>query len=453
MLGGNQIKILKMKHSPTIYNTISMDQSEFALKNESHHSVKNENDIYYDVPLLNSVKEEVVWCFDNGDSDKFLLINNSINNTVQIPKKCTGEDCQVKTEVCVLNNIETDSRSIKAESEDLDNSFQAYDTVLGKETDNFKLKMEYDDKTVIIEKETLGDTVFESEIVIEKNEILSISNEEKCIAGYYSDLVDLPRTIYKDLVNSDYKSDKNKSKSEKYIYTCDLCHQSFISKKLLIFHMKCHFPNNDYCSNNNSKSLHSKNFKYKQLKKCKKKRIFVCKICCKQFNDQSNYRRHTINHVNTNKFKCRFCEKQFTVEYNLKVHIRLHTGESPYKCDICHLTFYRNDIMLTHRRIHEENNITYDCKDCLKPFLYKNSLLRHAKIHHMENIYSCYHCQKTFTRKDSLIVHLRSKHTGEKPYKCQICKKDFFESSVLVRHMMIHNKRKNVKFNHKKKNV
>jgi len=209
--------------------------------------------------------------------------------------------------------------------------------------------------------------------------------------------------------------------------------------------MKYHFPNDDYCLNNNLKKRNSKHTKCKQLKKyIKIKNIFVCTICSKEFNDQSNCRRHTLTHVNTStntkKFKCHFCKKQFTTKYNLRVHSRLHTGDLPYICDFCHLKFDRNDKMLTHRRIHEENFRTYDCKDCHRQYLYKNSLLRHVKIHYMENIYCCNHCQQPFTRKDSLIVHLRSKHTGKKPFKCRICKKRFFENSVLVRHMMTHNK-------------
>ncbi|CAH1736772.1 zinc finger protein 1 homolog isoform X1 [Aphis gossypii] len=421
-----------------------MDQSEFAIKNESHHSIKNEDGIYLDIPPLSSVKEEVHQCLDNGDGDLPFLIYDNINNTVQRMEQCVGENCLVKSEVIVLNNLETDGCSFKTEPEDLDNIFQPFGTVVKKETDNFKLEIQYNDKTVKIEKETLEDTVFKSEIVIEKNDILSILKKEQCNTGYHSNLADLPRTIYKELVNCNNKSNKKKSKNKKNIYICDLCHQSFNSKKLLTFHIKYHFSNNDYCPNNYLKNCSSKNTKCKQLKKyIKIKNIFVCTICNKQFNDQSNCRRHTLSHVNTKKFKCNFCKKQFTTKYNLRVHSRLHTGDSPYKCDVCHLKFDRNDKMLTHRRIHDDNFRTYyNCKDCHRQYLHKNSLLRHVKIHRMENIYSCNHCQQPFMRKDSLIVHLRSKHTGEKPYKCQICKKRFFENSVLVRHMTTHNKSK-----------
>jgi len=63
------------QHFPSIYNTTSMDQSEFAIKNESHHSIKNENDIYLDIPPLSSVKKKVHQCLDNGDGDQPFFID------------------------------------------------------------------------------------------------------------------------------------------------------------------------------------------------------------------------------------------------------------------------------------------------------------------------------------------------------------------------------------------
>lgn len=52
-----------------------MDQFEFAIKNECHHSVKNENGIDLDIPPLSSVKEEVHQCLGNGDGDQPFLID------------------------------------------------------------------------------------------------------------------------------------------------------------------------------------------------------------------------------------------------------------------------------------------------------------------------------------------------------------------------------------------
>lgn len=268
-------------------------------------------------------------------------------------------------------------------------------------------------------------------------------NEEKCNTGHDSNFTDLQRTIYKNLVNYNNKTDKTKVKREKRIYICDVCHQSFINKQLLISHMRDHFPNNDYCTNNNSKRVCSKNIKCKKIKiKRTKKAIFSCPICGKQFNDQSNCLRYKLNHGDTKKVNCLVCGKQLSTKYLLPVHMRIHTRESTFKCDICHLTFFRYEKLSKHRKdVHKVNQKTYDGKDCYKQFLQNNSLLRHVRIHHqMENIYTCNHCKRSYVGKDSLIVHLRS--TGEKLYQCYICEKNFCENRALVRHMRIHKKGK-----------
>lgn len=300
------------------------------------------------------------------------------------------------------------------------------------------MEVEYNDKLIKIEKEIIEDTLYESEIVIEKNDIHSNLNEEKCNTGnYFESTDDSSRSISEDLTGFNHKIDQNQIKSAKYIYICDLCKQSFTSKKLIIVHMKYHFPDN-YCTDNNSKSVCSKNIKHRKPNIRKDIDKYECKICFKQFNDYSNCRRHIINHSSKKKFKCRFCSKLYTTEYSLRVHIRVHTGELPYKCDLCHLKFNRNDAMLAHRRTHGGEQLTYSCKDCHKIFSSHHCLLRHVKSHRTETTLSCSYCHQTYTRRDSLIVHLRSKHTGNKPYKCQICKKEFFENNVLARHMKIH---------------
>lgn len=52
---------------------MSVDQSsEFEIKDKSHNSIKNENNIYFDIPLISSVKEEVT---SHDDSDHLFPID------------------------------------------------------------------------------------------------------------------------------------------------------------------------------------------------------------------------------------------------------------------------------------------------------------------------------------------------------------------------------------------
>jgi len=46
-------------------------------------------------------------------------------------------------------------------------------------------------------------------------------------------------------------------------------------------------------------------------------------------------------------------------------------------------------------------------------------------------------CQKRFTERSSLKKH-KLRHTGEKPYKCDVCQMQFTQSGTLNKHMMTH---------------
>lgn len=333
-------------------------------------------------------------------------------------------------------------------------------------SNKFQLEIEYHDKIIKIEKEILGNNVYENEILIEKEQIL---NEEKYVSNSFQPN-DLPKSPCNKLIYYTDEIDRIKTDNEKLTYICDVCNQSFNSKKKLICHIRNHFSNG--FDNNKISNICSKNIICKQIKnesfKCEiceehfssqcsynthvnihsknknniLKKSFTCKFCGKHFNDQSNCNRHTKIHFQTNnKLNCDICKKTFSGKYGLKVHMRMHVGINPYKCEICELRFYRNDILQIHMsKMHRVNCVNKHiyCNECSKQFSTKSTLMRHKMIHSNEKLYTCNKCQKSYSRKDSFITHFRSKHSGEKPYLCHICKKSFFEKNVLVRHMKIY---------------
>lgn len=284
----------------------------------------------------------------------------------------------------------------------------------------------------------IEDDVLESVIVIEKNGINSILNEDKYNDVSDSKVADSPETFFNEIVNSNGKTFKNNSNCKKRCYICDLCQHMFYRKNLLISHIKRHYSKT-ILSSVFVKNVMPKKIKLKLLKQfCPGKNSYECLVCCKNFSDQSNCNRHIKNHFhsvdNLNHFECHICMKTFNREYNLRVHCRTHTGENPYKCDVCQLSFYRKDMMQSHRRIHGTKYADLHCNKCKKPFNSLSTLKRHKMIHKNVKPYTCDNCNKVYTRKDSLVVHIRSKHTGERPYKCNICNKSYFENSVLIRH-------------------
>jgi uncharacterized Zn-finger protein len=107
-------------------------------------------------------------------------------------------------------------------------------------------------------------------------------------------------------------------------------------------------------------------------------------------------------------FNCRFCNAPFVRRDKLNEHLRIHTGERPYKCDYCDKSFPRKDGLRFHRMSHTGD----------KP-------------------HECDICHKSFIRKDKLVNHLRT-HSGEKPFKCDVCHKWFSRKDKLSAHRKIH---------------
>lgn len=77
------------------------------------------------------------------------------------------------------------------------------------------------------------------------------------------------------------------------------------------------------------------------------------------------------------------------------------------------------------------------CPSCWQLFDQENSLRKHIKSKHQINensafdrIHKCEHCVLAFTRFDMLQRHNR-KHSGEKPYECNLCYRNFSRSDHL----------------------
>ncbi|KAJ8705091.1 hypothetical protein PYW08_012411 [Mythimna loreyi] len=79
----------------------------------------------------------------------------------------------------------------------------------------------------------------------------------------------------------------------------------------------------------------------------------------------------------------------------------------------------------------------YKCEECERSFSQNVFLIRHIRTHTGEKPYKCHLCQACFSENGNLMRHLRT-HTGERPYKCEECQLCFSQKSILKTHIRTH---------------
>lgn len=266
--------------------------------------------------------------------------------------------------------------------------------------------------------------------------------------------------------------------------TCDVCARTFTHRGHFNLHLRSHTGERPYacdhpgCTRSFLRMDHLRRHEAIHETASQEKKSFKCPRpqCDKEFRLKEHLQRHINLHDRPTPYKCTICSASFAKKRLLGEHHALeHNGQMPYKCTEagCTSAFARPGHLQRHIiSVHVEK--TYVCMDeaCvdLPPFSKFSHLQRHLRRDHRQTTFKCNQCEKNFTRahdlrnhqqlheaqtvdrpifhcpfpdcslfytsKSNLGTHIRSKHTEQDAFLCELCSQTFSLKSTLKRHIL-----------------
>ncbi|XP_046393914.1 oocyte zinc finger protein XlCOF6.1-like [Ischnura elegans] len=165
-----------------------------------------------------------------------------------------------------------------------------------------------------------------------------------------------------------------------------------------------------------------------------------CSICnCKHESAHALALHRLECHPHAARHHCAYCPRIFFHHSNRRKHeLAFHLGPRPrLPCTLCTKTFVRKDGLMAHVRSAHTGERPYVCKQCGASFARLFCFRTHLHSHSERGPYACNQCTRTFNGKSDLVRHLRL-HSGEKPFSCERCGMTFRIRGQLNRHLSVH---------------
>ncbi|XP_006819601.1 uncharacterized protein LOC102806712 [Saccoglossus kowalevskii] len=167
-------------------------------------------------------------------------------------------------------------------------------------------------------------------------------------------------------------------------------------------------------------------------------RKFQCEKCKMRYKTRDELDKHIQKkHNRTKKFLCEICGEKLSTRASVRHHVRRKHADSKeiLSCDKCdYITKFESRLKI-HMGKHGSE---FQCELCNRTYVSSEKLEAHYKTPMHKNAVNpiiCEHCGYRTKKKDNFLVHMR-KHTGEKPYKCNMCDYASADGSTLKKHVM-----------------
>ncbi|XP_070548957.1 zinc finger protein 30 homolog [Ptychodera flava] len=221
-------------------------------------------------------------------------------------------------------------------------------------------------------------------------------------------------------------------------YECDICKIVFTYHRGLILHKRSH-----------------------------SEKTLQCRHCPTRFLTELKRQRHERDKHSELPAVCSECGETFNTRVKMMNHLKTMHGKPEFKCYVCGKNFYKNFYLRTHLEHHGELSREYTCKTCQKVFRvwseYRShcrsvckkrdflceicgrgfksgtNLRAHVQTHGEPSI-KCELCPRVFKLDTSLKSHMRSAHSDEKPWQCDVCGYRCKLRENLMKHTRIHNR-------------
>ncbi|KAF5271380.1 hypothetical protein FQA39_LY08178 [Lamprigera yunnana] len=259
----------------------------------------------------------------------------------------------------------------------------------------------------LLQKENLWPNLSRENLILSE-ESTTVSSVPDSSYNFKEEILDQPPDVVQSILERNADSELNSSPIGDL--TCESCHKRFSSFNALQRHYKTHSVDKKY----------------------------ECPKCNKVFKQSQTLSDHIKRHYNNRNYACEVCEKKFYKHFNVTEHMRIHTGERPFKCQSCDSTFTRAILLRNHIKKAHTGETKFVCEVCLKCFVDNYQLKIHMRVHTGEKPFLCQYCDKSFAMRGQLKSHTKYRHTYEKNFICNVCARAFTAKHTLEEHLRTH---------------